>query len=181
MVQKIHIHNNWNPKTVAFDSDIAVLVLERKITFDNYIQPICMGSNIEFLTNGFVVGFGKSEDESKTHENIPKVLGTPIHKNEDCFLTNNDLVLLSSKKTFCAGTGNGQGVCNGDSGSGLMVQHNGFYYFRGIVSSSLRNDKFGCDVNSYAIFTDVLKFIDWIDGIDVNEDFYASRFGRESR
>jgi secreted trypsin-like serine protease len=140
-----------------------------------------MGSNIEYLTNGFVVGFGKSEDETKSHENIPKILGTPIHTNENCFLANRELVLLSSKRTFCAGSGTGVGVCNGDSGSGLFVQQNGHYYLRGIVSSSLRNDKLGCDVDTYAVFTDCLKFNDWVNGIDVTEDFYASRFGKESR
>ncbi|XP_070504864.1 uncharacterized protein [Chironomus tepperi] len=178
VVQKIHMHNDWNPNSVSFDSDIAVLVLESKIIFDNYIQPICMGSNIEHVKNGFVVGFGKSEDETKIHENIPKVLETPIHSNEDCFLVKSELANLSSKKTFCAGTGNGIGVCNGDSGSGLVVQYNGSYYLRGIVSSSLKGDKYECDVNSYAVCTNVLNFTDWINGIDVTENFYASSFGR---
>ena len=140
-----------------------------------------MGSAIEYLNDGFVVGFGKSEDETKIHENIPKILETPIHKNEDCFLTNKELTSLSSRRTFCAGSGNGTGVCNGDSGSGLIVQHNGAYYLRGIVSSSLRNGRFGCDVNTYAVFTDVLKFNDWINRIDVTENFYTSRIGKESR
>ncbi|KAL7013625.1 hypothetical protein ACKWTF_015494 [Chironomus riparius] len=181
VVQKIHIFRDWNPKSESYDSDIAVLVLERKIIFDSYIQPICMGSNIEHLTNGFVVGFGKSEDEIKKHENIPKILETPIHKNEDCFLSNRELVTLSSRRTFCAGSGLGVGVCNGDSGSGLVVLHNGHYYLRGIVSSSLKNVKYGCDVDNYAVFTDVLKFNDWISEIDVNEDFFAIRVGKESR
>jgi secreted trypsin-like serine protease len=140
-----------------------------------------MGSNIEYLTNGFVVGFGKSEDESKFHENIPKVLGTPIHRNDDCFLANHELASISSKRTFCAGSGNGEGVCNGDSGSGLIVQHNGVYYLRGIVSSSLRASKYGCDVDSYAVFTDVLMFSGWINEVDVTGDFYASRYAKKLR
>lgn len=135
-----------------------------------------MGSNIEYLTNGLVVGFGKSEDETKEHENIAKFLEAPIHKNEDCFLVNRELTTISSKNTFCAGTGRGQGVCSGDSGSGLVVKQNGYYYLRGVVSSSLKNGKYGCDVNSYAVFTDVLKFTDWINGIDVDGNYYSSRF-----
>lgn len=35
------------------------------------------------------------------------------------------------------------------------------WFIRGIVSASLR-DGTSCDVNSYAIFTDIVKFLPWI-------------------
>lgn len=157
---------------------------EGKIGFDNYIQPICLstaGVNIEVSSNGVVVGFGRSEDDSKLHENIPKIVDTPIHDNVDCFLKHYELAKLSSRRTFCGGLANGVGVCSGDSGSGLVVLHGGSYYLRGIVSSSLRGYKYGCDVDSYSVFTDVLKYNDWVNGIDVNDNFYDTRVSIESR
>jgi len=167
-VYSINIHQDWNTLTQSFDSDIAVLVLERDVTFNEHIQPICLvipNSNTASIVTGSVVGYGKSEDESKLHENIPKILATPIHSNQDCFNNNEGLALISSGRTFCGGTGTGVGVCTGDSGSGLIVTDGNAFYLRGIVSSSLLNAKRGCDVDTYAVFTDVTKFVDWINGI----------------
>jgi len=126
-------------------------------------------SNVAAITTGIVVGFGRSEDKTKIHENIPKMLETPIHSNEDCFLENHVLATLSSKRTFCAGTGTGIGVCKGDSGSGLIVNDGNAYYLRGIVSSSLIGGPYGCDLDAYSIFTDVTKYIEWINGISTNK------------
>jgi len=92
----------------------------------------------------------------------------PIHSNSDCFNNNEDLALISSGRTFCGGSGRGVGVCTGDSGSGLIVTDGTAFYLRGIVSSSLLNAKRGCDVDSYAVFTDVTKYIDWINGISLS-------------
>jgi len=146
-------------------------VLEKEVTFNEHIQPICLivsNSNTASITIGSVVGYGKSEDESKIHENIPKILATPIHNNNDCFAKDEGLASISSGRTFCGGTGTGVGVCNGDSGSGLIVTDGTAYYLRGVVSSSLLNANRGCDVNSYAVFTDVIKYVDWINGISTD-------------
>ena len=167
-VYSINIHPDWNTLTQAYDADIAVLVLEKEVTFNEHVQPICLpipNSNIATIKSGSVIGYGKSEDETKAHENIPKILATPIHNNYDCFADNEDLILLSSGRTFCGGTGKGVGVCLGDSGSGLIVFDGNHFYLRGIVSSSLIGGPHGCDVDAYAVFTDVLRFVDWINGI----------------
>ena len=171
-VYKIVTHPDWNTLTQSFDADIAVLVLEREVSFNEHIQPICLPSfhsNIVSISKGIVVGFGKSEDETKFHENIPKILETPIHDNQDCFEDNDGLALLSSGRTFCGGQGRGVGVCVGDSGSGLIVTNGTTFYLRGIVSSSVKGGQYGCDVDTYAVFTDVLKFTDWINGISTDK------------
>jgi hypothetical protein len=162
-VAEIHIHPDWNPHSVSFDADLAMLELEIPVSFNNYIQPICIWKsfNDPLENSGIIVGYGKSEDKSKNHESIPKVIDTPIHTQEDCFLKNPTLASLSSKRTFCGGYGNGTGVCLGDSGGGLIIQSNNIFYLRGIVSSSLVTN-WQCDVNNYSIFTNVLKFKDWL-------------------
>ena len=168
-VQKVNIHPDWNIYIESFDADIAVLVLDRAIGFNEFIQPICL-VNVQATTviTGIVVGYGKSEDETKIHENIPKVIDMPIHTNEHCFLENSNLVKISSKRTFCGGTGTGVGVCRGDSGSGLFVTDGSAYYLRGIVSSSIIGGRYGCDVDTYSVFTDVTKYVDWINGISTS-------------
>jgi len=110
-------------------------------------------------TDGIVAGFGKSEH--KESENIARVIPSPIHSYDVC-ANSSDHESLLTRRTFCGGYKNGTSVCRGDSGNGLMVRHNGIYYLRGIVSSSLYDPYIGCNINTYSIFTDVLNFYGWI-------------------
>jgi len=169
-VRSINIYPDWNPKkdTLKYDADVAVMVLETDVIFSSYIKPICLMDSSSSLTTtneGIVVGYGKDEDLNTNHQNIPKILNMPIHQNEDCFLKCYILAQLSSKRTFCGGSGVGTGVCLGDSGSGLVVTDGSAYYLRGIVSASLYNMTYGCDVDTYSIFTNILKFTDWINSV----------------
>lgn len=168
-VKSIRIHPDWNPNVQSFDADIALLNLEDQIPFSNHVQPICLdfSSKIISLTEGFVVGYGKSEDVTKIHENIPKIIKTPIHQNADCFLKNSHLTGISSNRTFCGGNGDGAGVCIGDSGSGLFVLDGEKYFLRGIVSSSLFNFGQSCNVNTYSVFTDLRFYNQWIMNGDI--------------
>ena len=142
-----------------------MLTLTDDVHFGRYIQPICLiqpDSSVADISNGYAVGYGKSEDETRVHENVLKFTETPInHDNEDCFYTNHTLLELSSKRTFCGGSRDGSGVCVGDSGNGLFVVDESIYYLRGIVSASLYTLN-SCDVHNYAIFTNIIKFYDWI-------------------
>lgn len=51
----------------------------------------------------------------------------------------------------------------GDSGSGFFIKIGSIYYLRGIVSSSLFKPDGQCDVFNYAVYTDITKFLDWIE------------------
>lgn len=177
-INDIQVHRDWDVKAETYDADIAILTLINNVTFNKYIQPICMidpDSRAAYASSGYSVGYGKSEDESKEHENVLKFIQTPIHSsNEKCFYTNDGLLKLSSLRTFCGGNRNGSGVCMGDSGNGLFVENNGIHYIRGIVSSSLLS-RLKCDVNNFAIYTDVVKFANWIKEkiyYDVDEDLH---------
>lgn len=153
--------------TDRFDADVALLEFwKNKIYFSDYIQPICLWDSLNepTPTEGIVTGWGKSEDLTKIHENKPKMITAPILSNEKCFFETKSLLDLSSLRTFCAGLGNGSGVCNGDSGGGLFINVNDVFYLHGIVSSSLIKDD-NCDVSKKAVYTSVPKFRDWIEEI----------------
>jgi len=52
------IHDDWKPKSVRYDADIAVLRLNKPVAFSTKIQPICLPTAAEFVggsTKGFVV------------------------------------------------------------------------------------------------------------------------------
>lgn len=109
--------------------------------------------------SGVVAGFGRSEHNSI--ETIANVIEVPVISFHECTKSSNHHSIISPR-TICGGYANGTGVCNGDSGSGLIVQHNGAYYLRGIVSASLFGDNNQCNVKAYSVFTDVTKYFDWI-------------------
>ena len=164
---KIQVHDDWNPNLETFDADIAILTFEAgAIMFSTYVQPICLWNDKTNPnhTEGHIGGWGQSETLENTFEEIPTKLKIPIHANEFCFLTTKDLVDLASNRTFCAGKGNGKGVCDGDSGGEVSIRVGSSLYFRGIVSSGLY-DELGCDASKYSVFTDVLQFKPWIDEI----------------
>lgn len=162
--KEIILHDKWNPKTSQYDADLALYEFEDgRILFNDYVQPVCLWYS-EYdptETEGWVVGWGKSEDPVNSHENAAKLVKAVMQTNEDCFLDEKRLLDLSSSRTFCAGLKNGSGVCHGDSGSGLVIKIKDLYFLRGTVSSSLIGDV-GCDVFRNAVFTNVLKFMDWI-------------------
>lgn len=114
--------------------------------------------------SGIIVGYGKSED-SDIHELTPRILeNVPIYSLGYCFLTNINVGLISSERTFCA-AGKGISACKGDSGGGIYEKIDETSYLRGIVASKIGSDS--CDIVNPGIFTNVIKFKDWIiDGID---------------
>lgn len=137
---------------------------EGSIHPNSFVQPICLwySENGPSETVGTVIGWGKSEDQSKPHENEPKIIGVRIQSNLDCLPGEKELASLASQKTFCAGLTNGSGVCLGDSGGGLTIKNNNIHYLKGIVSSSLLNGS-DCNVMKNTIYTNVLMFRDWIE------------------
>lgn len=47
-------------------------------------------------------------------------------------------------------------------GGGYFVKVNSLWIIRGIVSASLLKNTFECDVGTYAVYTKVADFADWI-------------------
>ncbi|KAL7012099.1 hypothetical protein ACKWTF_014631 [Chironomus riparius] len=162
-VSKIEVHKDWNITSEDYDADIAILTLDHIVKFNSHITPICLippQSNITMIDNGYTAGYGMSEKRS--YENILRFINIPIISDvHDCMKSYDVLYKMSSKRTICAGSRNGSGVCEGDSGNGLFVIHDDIHYLRGIVSSSVKSG-YSCDTFEFAIFTNVDKFYDWI-------------------
>lgn len=161
-VAEVVLHPDWNPAGRRWDADIAALILDDEVPYTKYIRPICLPTTSLDMREGWMAGWGESEDKTKEHENIPRQLKLPIVSNEDCFIESYALAQIASKRTICAGARDKRGPCRGDSGSGLYVKSNNVFYLGGLVSSSLTSVEGGCDVTHYALYTNCLKFIDWI-------------------
>lgn len=118
-VETIHIHSDYMRQRDSYDADLAVLVLQQQVQFTQYIRPICLWPSVQGTNDvegqrGTVVGWGKDTD--RTVSNVPKKIDLPIVNSLTCIQTTEALSKTISHRTFCAGTLDGNGPCNGDSG-----------------------------------------------------------------
>lgn len=164
-VDEIIMHPKWSPLTSDYDADIAVLLLDTKAEITLRIAPICLWVEKEIpkALRGTVVGWGKSESES-AHETKPREIDLLLWNNADCFLNSSRFTSISSGNTFCAAKAGGQGgACFGDSGSGMFISDaTNRWFLKGLVSSGFVTSEGKCDVTEFSLFTDVLKYTDWI-------------------
>ena len=130
-------------------------MIEDEIPYTKYVRPICLFRTDLTAKEGYVTGWGESEDRSKVHENLPKQIKIMIHTNEGCFLENDEFAKIASKRTFCGVTRNMSGPRRGDSGGGFFVEVDKTFYLKGLVLTALTDD--------LALYTNVGKFIDWIE------------------
>lgn len=75
-------------------------------------------------------------------------------------------LLVETGKFLCSlflGFRNGSGPCNGDSGSGFVINRGGRWELRGVVSMSISaTHARTCDLKHYVVFTDASKFLTWL-------------------
>lgn len=61
-------------------------------------------------------------------------------------------------------------MCNGDSGGGMFFKRDedapddeAVWMLRGLVSLSVRTKQDRCDPSHFVVFTDVAKYVDWLE------------------
>lgn len=167
-LESLNVHPEFlkDPKG-SYDADIAVLVLERAVTFSEFIKPVCLWQEETdetkvFGKTGVIVGWGKDESGHLVTK-APKRASVPIVSHLECIRSSETFLRITSERTLCGGAKNDAGPCNGDSGGGLILFENGVWQLRGIISVALADPVTGmCNLKQYVVFTDVAKFIPWI-------------------
>lgn len=165
---QIIIHSDYmKDNTLSYDADIAMIFLKQSLTFTEYIRPVCLWSGATNIgevegRDGTVVGWGRDET-GKVVTPEPKKVELPIVSEVNCLRSSDSFKYITSNRTFCAGTKDGRGPCNGDSGSGFLMMRQGRWTLRGIVSTALADPiKNTCNLSEYVVFTDAAKFSNWI-------------------
>lgn len=162
-IQSVHPHDNYIYDDDLNDADIAILYLKKQLTFSAYIIPICLWKDANDLEpvvdqEGTIAGWGATE---KGRTSIPTYIKSIIVSRKSC-RDNFERMLPTNSRVFCA-DGRGSAPCNGDSGSGFALKRGNQYYLRGIVSKGqIDRATLICDVNKFAIYTDVARFRFWI-------------------
>lgn len=56
-VSEIHVHPAWDPTSVKWDADLAILLLDEPVSFERFVQPACVPNklSIEDYIEGTVV------------------------------------------------------------------------------------------------------------------------------
>lgn len=107
-----------------------------------------------------VAGWG-ADEQGNTFTAVPKKVDTKIVSDSECLRSSSAYNMLTSPRTFCAGNRDDTGPCMGDSGSGLMINRNGRWYLRGVVSAGQTKNR-QCNLQEFVVFCDVAKHLQWI-------------------
>uniref|UniRef100_G3TV86 Coagulation factor IX n=1 Tax=Loxodonta africana TaxID=9785 RepID=G3TV86_LOXAF len=153
-------YHSYNATINKYNHDIALLELDKPLTLNSYVTPICVAdreyTNI-FLKfgSGYVSGWGKVFNRGRS-ASILQYLRIPLVDRAMC--------LRSTKFTiynnmFCAGyQEGGKDSCQGDSGGPHVTEVEGISFLTGIISWGEE-----CAVKGkYGIYTKVSRYVNWI-------------------
>lgn len=177
-VSGILIHHGWDPDELRYAHDIALLKLKEKIqNFTPTILPICIKNTREIanIKNGTIVGFGEFNEMRGVSSDVALKVDLPIIETSTWLDSEQrKLAIAFWKESFTAGSKNA-GICPGDSGSGYYVKSydDGRFYLRGVVSSAFIEAGYNCTHNNYALYSDVLQYLDnFIIPVSINSILY---------
>ena len=162
-VQAVITHPNFSTKNGVIENDIGLIVLKTKLKYTKYVKPVCIwaesNSNWDGVS-GTITGWGRTET-GKLSSTL-KFIKQKVVSQAECIKQDRRFLFIVNDNNFCAG-GQGQGICQGDLGNGFVVERNGRNYLNGIASIYLQTDTLRCDPNKFNIYTNVQKYLQWIE------------------
>ncbi|XP_049855169.1 limulus clotting factor C-like [Schistocerca gregaria] len=160
-VQDLILPPTYQDQEGHYASDLALVVLAAPANFSAAVQPVCIDWELRHMDRqlapgsiGQAAGWGMNEYDD--FADTLHVVDMPVIDDRRCIEEQErDFRKYVRYTTFCAGYRNGSGVCNGDSGGGLVFQTDeGAWYLQGVVSISPRRRGTSlCDPHFYTVFT----------------------------
>ncbi|KAH8268446.1 hypothetical protein KR026_007323, partial [Drosophila bipectinata] len=153
---------------VIYD-DIAILKLDRNVTFNEYKHPACLPFEDGRKSNSFVaIGWGQTALVPRPGSESSKILKKVklLNFRTRCQLTaekNEELPNgYNASSQICIGSNEpSHDTCNGDSGGPVLTYHKDFpclYHVMGITSVAV-----ACDTPDFpGMYTRVHYYLDWI-------------------
>jgi len=156
-ITKITINERYG-ESFGNDNDIAMMKMDKPITFSDKQRGICKPTNdVNFYTGKNVIASGWGTLESGGDSpNILNLVVVDIKDNSTCELEYPGSIDQNSM--VCAG-GDGKDTCQGDSGGPLVYNNNGKHELIGLVSWGR-----GC-AQEPGVYTRVHAFLDWIENV----------------
>ncbi|XP_017347442.1 enteropeptidase [Ictalurus punctatus] len=157
-IDQIIINQNYNRRTK--DSDIALIHLQNKVNFTDYIQPICLPNSAQQFAAGrkcVIAGWGRLT-EGGTVADVLQQAVLPLINNSVCQARLPEYNI--TERMVCAGYPEGGiDTCQGDSGGPLMCEEgDGSWVLAGVTSFGV-----GCArPGRPGVYALVTHFTDWI-------------------
>lgn len=161
-------HPQYNPQSSEQYNDIALLRLDRRVEYSDFVKPICLPRTADLKEKSSVgqrlqvAGWGRTA--TARYSNIKQKVGVDGVDLSQCnqVYQREGVTLLDGQ--LCAGGVAGKDSCQGDSGGPLMgIGSNGnvqFWYLIGLVS-------FGptpCGQEGWpGVYTKAGKYVDWVE------------------
>ncbi|KAK7909543.1 hypothetical protein WMY93_014227 [Mugilogobius chulae] len=156
---------SYNSKGL-YENDLGLIKMSAPVSYNAYIQPLCLaerGSTFHTGLQAWVAGWGRLEEGGQSAQVLQEV-SLPIVGHRQCQCLHS---FTLADRVLCAGVmEGGTGICNGDSGSPLVVKHGSVWVQAGIVSTSdgcARPDK-------PAQYTEISEFQSWIQNMVGQEE-----------
>ncbi|XP_044522837.1 enteropeptidase [Gracilinanus agilis] len=167
LIDQIIINPHYNKRTK--DSDIALMHLQFKVNYTDYIQPICLPEAIQVFPPGmncFIAGWGRIINGGPT-ATILQEAKIPLISNEKCQQQMPEYTI--TENMICGGYEEGEiDSCQGDSGGPLMCQENKKWFLAGVTSFGYQ-----CALpNRPGVYVRIPKFVKWIKNF---MPFYVNR------
>ncbi|XP_012521492.2 uncharacterized protein LOC105827856 [Monomorium pharaonis] len=159
----------------GFINDIAVIRLERSVSFSDYIRPVCLPkAPVSSGTVCVVTGWGQLYEIGRVFPDTLQEVQIPVISTEDCRRKTLFLPLYRiTSGMLCAGIDNGgKDACLGDSGGPLVClsPFENRYELQGITSNG-----YGCGRRERpGVYTKIYSYISFINYVITQKDIQPS-------
>ncbi|XP_040273762.1 transmembrane protease serine 9 [Bufo bufo] len=157
-LKRVIQHPQFNPLTLDFD--VAVIELSNALTFNKYVQPVCLPSALQKFPAGWkcmISGWGNIKEGNVSKPEVLQKASVGIIDQKICSVLYNFSI---TDRMICAGFLDGKvDSCQGDSGGPLACEESpGVFFLAGIVSWGI-----GCaQAKKPGVYSRVTKLKDWI-------------------
>jgi len=154
-------HPQYNPSTTL--NDIAIIKLERPIRFTSAVQPACLpspGEQVSDNIEGTVAGWGLTREGGFDTSSILLQVGVPTISSRQCASSyRSQGIQIDSNAMLCAGYAQGgKDACQGDSGGPYVIRSGQGYVLQGVVSFGVGCARAGLP----GVYARVSNYIGWI-------------------
>ncbi|KAF2896726.1 hypothetical protein ILUMI_09449 [Ignelater luminosus] len=161
------VHDKYDPAVLSRRHDIALLQLQKEISFSNFIKPVCVPLSPDFDNSEYnkskqatVIGWGMPVFDTQNHtkQRTEVVLVSPLECSR---IYREKLQVSTSASHLCIrGVGNAN-FCKGDTGGPLMVADVAGAK-KNWIAIGISSYSAGCQGEFPGVYTRISSYSDWI-------------------